>query len=107
MYVISVWYADTYVPEKSAACIFRGEEALKLEMDVADSFKVVIFINQNTRCPILEDRNLKVTVASTSYPPHSHCLITNYSSTYITVDIVCVSQVRCMNDGYHYKACNI
>jgi hypothetical protein len=29
MYVISIWYADTDVPEKYAACIFRAEEALK------------------------------------------------------------------------------
>jgi len=29
MYVISVRYADTDVPQKSAACIFRAEEALK------------------------------------------------------------------------------
>jgi len=28
-YVISVRYADTDVPEKSAACIFREEGALK------------------------------------------------------------------------------
>jgi len=29
MYVISVWCADTDVPEKSAAFIFRTEGALK------------------------------------------------------------------------------
>jgi hypothetical protein len=73
MYMISVWYADTYVPEKSAACIFRAEGALKLEMELAESFKMVIFINQNARCHILEDRNLEVTIMSTSYPLQSHC----------------------------------
>ena len=29
IYVISIWYADTDVAEKSAARIFRAEEALK------------------------------------------------------------------------------
>ena len=29
VYVISIWYANRDVPEKSAACIFRAEEALK------------------------------------------------------------------------------
>jgi len=41
---------------------------LNLEMEVAQSFKMVIPINQNTRYQSLEDRNLKVTNVSTSYP---------------------------------------
>jgi hypothetical protein len=44
---------------------------------------------------------------STSYPLQSHCWISNYSSAYIAVDIVYVSQVWCVNHGYHYKACSI
>lgn len=79
---------------------------LNLEMEVAESFKMVTTMNQNTRCHVVEDRNLKVTIVSTSHL-QSHCLISNYRYTHITVYIVYVSQVWYVNDGYHYKACNI
>jgi hypothetical protein len=83
------------------------QRLLNLEMEVAESFKMVIPINQNTRCHILEDRYLEVTNVSTSYPLQSHCLISNYSYSDSTVYIVYTSHIWCAKHGYHCKACNI